>query len=106
MRTAIAACALVLGLMPLAAAYAQSPPVPTTTRQVVLEKGENGYRWKLAEASVPAPGERQVKFLAGFFRRRCRCSSGQFTLLPTARLGRFRFQFFSRTLIVHFATET
>jgi len=32
----------------------------TTTRKVVLEKFDMGYRWKLIEAPVPALGDRQV----------------------------------------------
>ena len=34
--------------------------VPKTSRKVVLDKTENGYRWKLTEAAVPAIGDRQV----------------------------------------------
>jgi NADPH:quinone reductase-like Zn-dependent oxidoreductase len=34
--------------------------IPTTARKIVLEKAETGYRWKLLEAPVPQPGERQV----------------------------------------------
>jgi NADPH:quinone reductase-like Zn-dependent oxidoreductase len=34
--------------------------LPTTARKIVLEKAETGYRWKLSEAPVPTPGDRQV----------------------------------------------
>ncbi len=34
--------------------------LPQTTRKVVLEKSDTGYRWKLVEAPVPALGPRQV----------------------------------------------
>jgi len=34
--------------------------LPTTARKIVLEKAETGYRWKLVEAPVPQPGDRQV----------------------------------------------
>ena len=33
---------------------------PTTTRRVVLEKSDHGYRWKLTEAPIPPVGEHQV----------------------------------------------
>jgi NADPH:quinone reductase-like Zn-dependent oxidoreductase len=45
---------------PVAPAFAADAPLPTVTRQVVLAKADNGYRWQIAEASVPAPGPRQV----------------------------------------------
>src|SRR5512138_3293255 len=34
--------------------------LPTTARKIILEKAETGYRWKLVEAPVPQPGDRQV----------------------------------------------
>ncbi len=34
--------------------------VPSTARKIVLEKAETGYRWKLIDAPVPQPGDRQV----------------------------------------------
>jgi NADPH:quinone reductase-like Zn-dependent oxidoreductase len=34
--------------------------LPTTARKIVLEKADTGYRWKLVEAPVPQPGDRQV----------------------------------------------
>jgi NADPH:quinone reductase-like Zn-dependent oxidoreductase len=46
-----------LAILPLSADAAS---LPATTRKVVLEKIENGYRWKLTEVSVPTPGDRQV----------------------------------------------
>jgi len=39
---------------------ASAAQAPTTTRKVVLEKQDKGYRWKLVEAPVPVPGEHQV----------------------------------------------
>jgi len=39
---------------------AAAPNIPTTTRKVVLERIETGYRWKLIEAAVPTVGEHQV----------------------------------------------
>lgn len=42
----------------LSAAEAAIPP--TTTRKVVLDKTDTGYRWKLVEAPVPSIGENQV----------------------------------------------
>ncbi|HLB84189.1 MAG TPA: hypothetical protein VJK00_05615, partial [Steroidobacteraceae bacterium] len=39
---------------------ASAEPLPTTTRKVVLEKTESGYRWKLIEAPVPALAPNQV----------------------------------------------
>lgn len=34
--------------------------LPSTARRIVLEKAEAGYRWKIVEAPVPQPGDRQV----------------------------------------------
>ena len=57
----IASLAAVLFLaMGTAVAPAAEPPLPATTRQVVLAKAENGYRWQLTEAPVKALGPRQV----------------------------------------------
>jgi NADPH:quinone reductase-like Zn-dependent oxidoreductase len=39
---------------------AEAEKLPTTTRKVVLDKTDTGYRWKLVEAPVPPLGERQV----------------------------------------------
>jgi NADPH:quinone reductase-like Zn-dependent oxidoreductase len=41
-------------------ATAATATIPTTTRKVVLEKIDTGYRWKLIEAAVPTAGEHQV----------------------------------------------
>lgn len=62
MRTAFAACVVALGLGAGAAAPSLSQPstIPITTRKVVLEKIDTGYRWKLIEAPVPALGDHQV----------------------------------------------
>lgn len=48
-----------LGLGALAAAPLLAD-VPTTTRKVVLQRIESGYRWQLIEAPVPDVGDRQV----------------------------------------------
>jgi NADPH:quinone reductase-like Zn-dependent oxidoreductase len=39
---------------------AETNALPSTTRTVVLERADTGYRWKLVEAPVPALGPRQV----------------------------------------------
>ena len=48
-----------LGLSALAAAPLPAD-VPTTTRKVILQRTESGYRWSLIEAPVPEVGDRQV----------------------------------------------
>lgn len=61
MRTAVVlVCMSVLTLLSLAPVLAQQAEVPATTRKMVLDKIDTGYRWKLIEAPVPAPGDRQV----------------------------------------------
>ncbi len=40
--------------------HAAIAPPPASTRKVVLEKSDAGYRWRLVEAPVPALGEHQV----------------------------------------------
>jgi NADPH:quinone reductase-like Zn-dependent oxidoreductase len=52
--------ALVLSALAVMAPRASAEPVPTTTRKVVLEKSESGFRWKLVEAPVPALAPHQV----------------------------------------------
>jgi NADPH:quinone reductase-like Zn-dependent oxidoreductase len=42
-----------------AAAHA-AEQAPATARKIVLEKAETGFRWKLIEAPVQQPGDRQV----------------------------------------------
>lgn len=39
---------------------ADAATVPKTTRAVVLDKSDGGYRWKTVEKAIPAPGPRQV----------------------------------------------
>jgi NADPH:quinone reductase-like Zn-dependent oxidoreductase len=39
---------------------ADAATVPKTTRTVVLDKTDSGYRWKTVEEAIPAPGPRQV----------------------------------------------
>ena len=41
-------------------ALGAEPALPVSTRQVVLAKSDNGYRWQLTEAPLKAPGPRQV----------------------------------------------
>jgi NADPH:quinone reductase-like Zn-dependent oxidoreductase len=61
MHRRLACPAVALGLAFVAAsALATEPPLPTTTRQVVLAKSENGYRWRLTESPLKALGPRQV----------------------------------------------
>jgi NADPH:quinone reductase-like Zn-dependent oxidoreductase len=52
--TALVALSLLAG-----PAYA-AEQLPSTARRIVLEKTEAGYRWKIVEAPVPQPGDRQV----------------------------------------------
>jgi len=49
-------CALLALCIPLAGWGAN----PTTTRRVVLERSDHGYRWKLTEAPIPPVGDHQV----------------------------------------------
>lgn len=51
---------LCLACLVPAASFADAEALPQTTRKVVLQKTETGYRWKLVEAPVPALGPRQV----------------------------------------------
>ena len=52
----IALCVLTL----LVGVVHAAEQLPGTARKIVLEKAETGYRWKLIEAPVPTPGDRQV----------------------------------------------
>lgn len=47
-------------LLAVLAPAASAEALPQTTRKVVLDKTDAGYRWKLVEAPVPALGPRQV----------------------------------------------
>lgn len=54
-----------VALLPLAGvsiglAAAESDDLPASTRKVVLDKTNSGYRWKIVQAPVPALGPRQV----------------------------------------------
>jgi NADPH:quinone reductase-like Zn-dependent oxidoreductase len=51
---------LPFALLIAAPGWSKDVQLPTTTRKVVLEKAEKGYRWALTEAAVPTPGEHQV----------------------------------------------
>lgn len=62
MRIPLTAWVMTLGLGLFAVAPLPAEPATpaTTTRKVVLEKIDTGYRWKLIEAPVPAVGDHQV----------------------------------------------
>src|SRR5262245_30105465 len=52
--------ALALSALVVMGSAAGAERTPTAARKVVLEKVESGFRWKLVEAPVPAPGPHQV----------------------------------------------
>jgi NADPH:quinone reductase-like Zn-dependent oxidoreductase len=56
----LAALLAAVPLIGAASAPATAPPVPKTTRVVVLDKAESGYRWKTIEKEIPELGPRQV----------------------------------------------
>lgn len=56
----LAALLAALSLTGAASAPATAPLVPNTTRVVVLDKAESGYRWKTVEREIPELGPRQV----------------------------------------------
>jgi NADPH:quinone reductase-like Zn-dependent oxidoreductase len=60
MFTRLVMPALALAALVVAGPPASAEPTPATTRKVVLEKGETGYRWKLIDAPVPALAPHQV----------------------------------------------
>jgi NADPH:quinone reductase-like Zn-dependent oxidoreductase len=60
MRKALTGSTTLFLLTLLAAVAHGAEQVPSTARRVVLEKAETGYRWKLIEAPVQQPGDRQV----------------------------------------------
>ena len=60
MFTRLVISALALSALAVMEPAASAEPLPTTTRKVVLEKAESGYRWKLIEAPVPALAPNQV----------------------------------------------
>src|ERR1044072_5327880 len=49
-----------LGCSAVPGAAASATPLPATTRQVVYDKTEQGYRLVVVEAPVPKPGRGQV----------------------------------------------
>lgn len=59
-RAVVALAALVLAAHPTTSSAAEMENPSATTRKVVLDKSDSGYRWKLVEAPLPALGERQV----------------------------------------------
>lgn len=60
MLKALTGSTALLALSVLAGSADAAEPLPSTARKIVLEKAETGYRWKVVEAPVPQPGDRQV----------------------------------------------
>jgi len=56
----LAALLAAFPLIGAASAPASAPLVPKSTRVVVLDKAESGYRWKTVKQEIPALGPRQV----------------------------------------------
>jgi NADPH:quinone reductase-like Zn-dependent oxidoreductase len=54
------AASIFMSLVQPAIAASADGALPSTTRKVVLEKAEKGFRWKLTESPVPTPGDNQV----------------------------------------------
>jgi NADPH:quinone reductase-like Zn-dependent oxidoreductase len=59
-RSLVSLAAVALAGLGFVALAADAPAVPKTTRTVVLEKTDTGYRWKTVEKAIHAPGPRQV----------------------------------------------
>ena len=51
---------VLLAMSGYANSAAPSASLPTTTRKVVFEKTDHGYRWKITEGSLPAVGAHEV----------------------------------------------
>ena len=60
MRKALSGSIALVVLSLLAGIACAAEQVPSTARKMVIEKAETGYRWKLVDAPVPQPGDRQV----------------------------------------------
>lgn len=60
MLKALTGSTALLALSVLAGSADAAEQLPSTARKIVLEKAETGYRWKVVEAPVPQPGDRQV----------------------------------------------
>jgi NADPH:quinone reductase-like Zn-dependent oxidoreductase len=60
LRFLVLIAALPFTLFALATSAADAESTPATTRKIVLDKTDSGYRWKLIEAPIPALGDRQV----------------------------------------------
>ena len=60
MRTALSGSIALVVVSLLAGIACAAEQVPGTARKMVIEKAETGYRWKLVDAPVPQPGDRQV----------------------------------------------
>lgn len=59
-RFAFAMSALALSALAAFPSLTSADPIPSTTRKVILEKAEDGFRWKLVEAPIATPGPHQV----------------------------------------------
>jgi NADPH:quinone reductase-like Zn-dependent oxidoreductase len=60
MSKALARSTAVVTLSLLATAAPAAEQLPSTARRIVLDKAESGYRWKLLDAPVKQPGNKQV----------------------------------------------
>lgn len=60
MLKAVTGSTALVALSLLAGPAHAAEQLPSTARGIVLEKAEAGYRWKIVEAPVPQPGDRQV----------------------------------------------
>jgi NADPH:quinone reductase-like Zn-dependent oxidoreductase len=60
MRKALNGSIALVVLSLLAGIANATEQVPGTARKIVIEKAATGYRWKLVDAPVPRPGDRQV----------------------------------------------
>lgn len=60
LRLVVLYAALQLAPFAPTSSAADAGTMPATTRKIVLDKTDSGYRWKLVEAPVPALGDLQV----------------------------------------------
>jgi NADPH:quinone reductase-like Zn-dependent oxidoreductase len=59
-RVRFAMSVLALCALTIAPSISSAEPIPSTTRKMILEKFENGFRWKLIEVPIAQPAPRQV----------------------------------------------